>query len=109
MLWRYEDWKAKLLERVPMNRLGTPEEVADTVLFLVSPEVRHVVHGRVCVYLGPPPNPPHQKKDKRPKHRSKIGQRLGPPVQSIVCGCVRLKCNVFHITIFDQFCQQLQE
>jgi len=37
-----EDWKAKLLERVPMNRLGTPEEVADTVLFLVSPEASYV-------------------------------------------------------------------
>jgi len=37
-----EDWKAKLLERVPMGRLGSPEEVADTVLFLVSPEASYV-------------------------------------------------------------------
>mmetsp|Transcript_70571 Transcript_70571/g.132053 ORF Transcript_70571/g.132053 Transcript_70571/m.132053 type:complete len:303 (-) Transcript_70571:77-985(-) len=47
-----EDWKAKLLERVPMNRLGTPEEVADTVLFLVSPEASYVTGTTVHVNGG---------------------------------------------------------
>lgn len=32
-----EEWKAKLLEGVPLGRLGAPEEIADAVLFLASP------------------------------------------------------------------------
>eukprot|EP00933_Yihiella_yeosuensis_P077246 TRINITY_DN8752_c2_g1_i1.p1 TRINITY_DN8752_c2_g1~~TRINITY_DN8752_c2_g1_i1.p1 ORF type:complete len:358 (-),score=82.10 TRINITY_DN8752_c2_g1_i1:443-1447(-) len=37
-----EDWKAKLLESVPAGRLGTPAEIADSVLFLASPAAAYV-------------------------------------------------------------------
>eukprot|EP00416_Gambierdiscus_australes_P035750 CAMPEP_0171103332 /NCGR_PEP_ID=MMETSP0766_2-20121228/58861_1 /TAXON_ID=439317 /ORGANISM="Gambierdiscus australes, Strain CAWD 149" /LENGTH=323 /DNA_ID=CAMNT_0011563749 /DNA_START=50 /DNA_END=1021 /DNA_ORIENTATION=+ len=32
-----EEWKAKLLESVPVGRLGQPSEIADAVLFLAAP------------------------------------------------------------------------
>jgi len=37
-----EEWKAKLLEAVPTNRLGAPKEIADAVHFLSSPASDYV-------------------------------------------------------------------
>lgn len=37
-----EEWKAKLLENVPVGRLGTPAEIADAVLFLASPSSAYI-------------------------------------------------------------------
>jgi len=37
-----DEWKDKLLESVPVGRLGTPKEVADAVLFLASPMADYV-------------------------------------------------------------------
>lgn len=37
-----EEWKAKLLEAVPAGRLGLPQEVADAVLFLASPNAAYI-------------------------------------------------------------------
>jgi 3-oxoacyl-[acyl-carrier protein] reductase len=37
-----DEWKAKLLESVPVGRLGTPEEIAEAVLFLAAPSSAYV-------------------------------------------------------------------
>eukprot|EP00448_Togula_jolla_P016319 CAMPEP_0170582404 /NCGR_PEP_ID=MMETSP0224-20130122/7565_1 /TAXON_ID=285029 /ORGANISM="Togula jolla, Strain CCCM 725" /LENGTH=324 /DNA_ID=CAMNT_0010905625 /DNA_START=38 /DNA_END=1012 /DNA_ORIENTATION=+ len=37
-----DEWKAKLLESVPAGRLGTPDEIAEAVLFLVAPSAGYV-------------------------------------------------------------------
>jgi 3-oxoacyl-[acyl-carrier protein] reductase len=37
-----DEWKDKLMESVPLGRLGTPKEVADAVLFLASPMADYV-------------------------------------------------------------------
>ena len=35
-----EDWRRRKAAELPLGRFGTPEEVADTVSFLVSPAAR---------------------------------------------------------------------
>jgi len=37
-----DEWKAKLLESVPVGRLGTPEEIAEAVLFLSAPSSAYI-------------------------------------------------------------------
>jgi 3-oxoacyl-[acyl-carrier protein] reductase len=37
-----EKYRAQILEQVPIGRLGTPEEVAETVVFLASPEASYI-------------------------------------------------------------------
>eukprot|EP00419_Tripos_fusus_P012499 CAMPEP_0172666638 /NCGR_PEP_ID=MMETSP1074-20121228/7927_1 /TAXON_ID=2916 /ORGANISM="Ceratium fusus, Strain PA161109" /LENGTH=325 /DNA_ID=CAMNT_0013483045 /DNA_START=45 /DNA_END=1022 /DNA_ORIENTATION=+ len=37
-----DEWKAKLLESVPAGRLGTPEEIAEAVLFLSAPSSAYI-------------------------------------------------------------------
>jgi len=37
-----DEWKEKLLESVPVGRLGTPDEIAEAVLFLVAPGAGYV-------------------------------------------------------------------
>lgn len=37
-----DEWKAALMQRVPLGRLGQPYEIADAVLFLASPRASYV-------------------------------------------------------------------
>merc|ERR1719343_1381839 len=50
-----QEWKDKLLEKVPAGRLGMPEEVADAVLFLASPSsgyiTGHTLHVNGGMYM----------------------------------------------------------
>jgi 3-oxoacyl-[acyl-carrier protein] reductase len=51
-----EEQRRALLEQVPMARLGTPEEVAGAVLFLVSPQAAYItgetLHVNGGMYMG---------------------------------------------------------
>lgn len=51
-----EEQRRALLDQVPMGRLGTPEEVAGAVLFLVSPQAAYVtgetLHVNGGMYMG---------------------------------------------------------
>ena len=47
-----DDQKASLLGRVPMGRMGTPEEVAAAVLYLASPEAAYVTGATLHVNGG---------------------------------------------------------
>merc|ERR1712173_348369 len=37
-----DEWKGVLLEQVPSARLGLPEEIADAVLYLASPQAAYI-------------------------------------------------------------------
>jgi 3-oxoacyl-[acyl-carrier protein] reductase len=45
------DMKAKLLEKIPLNSLGQPEDIANAALFLASPAARYVT-GQVLTVDG---------------------------------------------------------
>jgi len=51
-----QEWKDKLLERVPAGRLGTPDEVADAVLYLASTTssyvTGHTIHVNGGMYMA---------------------------------------------------------
>jgi 3alpha(or 20beta)-hydroxysteroid dehydrogenase len=49
---RTAEQNARRLEAVPMKRRGTPEEVADLVLFLVSDESRYITGAEVAIDGG---------------------------------------------------------
>jgi 3alpha(or 20beta)-hydroxysteroid dehydrogenase len=49
---RTPEQNARRLEAVPMKRRGTPEEVADLVLFLVSDESRYITGAEVAIDGG---------------------------------------------------------
>ncbi|HWG81445.1 MAG TPA: SDR family oxidoreductase, partial [Gaiellales bacterium] len=48
---QYGDDLDELAKLVPMRRLGSPEEVADTVAFLASPQARYIT-GQTIVIDG---------------------------------------------------------
>ena len=41
-----------MLRRIPLRRLGTPEEVANVVEFLTSPAARYITGSVICVDGG---------------------------------------------------------
>mmetsp|Transcript_10363 Transcript_10363/g.27486 ORF Transcript_10363/g.27486 Transcript_10363/m.27486 type:complete len:323 (-) Transcript_10363:84-1052(-) len=47
-----EEWKEKLLESVPVGRLGTPDEIADAVLFLAAPGAGYITGQNLHVNGG---------------------------------------------------------
>jgi 3alpha(or 20beta)-hydroxysteroid dehydrogenase len=49
---RTPEQNARRLEAVPMKRRGTPEEIADLVLFLVSDESRYITGAEVAIDGG---------------------------------------------------------
>ena len=49
---RTAEQNQRRLEAVPMKRMGTPEEVADLVLFLVSDESRYITGAEVAIDGG---------------------------------------------------------
>jgi NAD(P)-dependent dehydrogenase (short-subunit alcohol dehydrogenase family) len=48
---QYGDDLDELAKLVPMRRLGSPEEVADTIAFLASPQARYIT-GQTIVIDG---------------------------------------------------------
>jgi 3-oxoacyl-[acyl-carrier protein] reductase len=47
-----EDIKNQMLTRIPVGRLGTVEEIAATVAFLVSPSAAYITGETIHVYVG---------------------------------------------------------
>jgi 3-oxoacyl-[acyl-carrier protein] reductase len=47
-----EAQRAKLLERIPLGRLGTPEDIAHAVLFLASPQAGYITGATLHVNGG---------------------------------------------------------
>ncbi|MEO8302849.1 MAG: 3-oxoacyl-ACP reductase FabG [Betaproteobacteria bacterium] len=47
-----EAQRAKLLERIPLGRLGTPEDIAQAVLFLASPQAGYITGATLHVNGG---------------------------------------------------------
>lgn len=45
-------FKAKYLERIPLGRFGLPEEIAPTVVFLVSDESSYITGQTICIDGG---------------------------------------------------------
>ena len=46
-----EKMRAELLERIPLNSLGQPEDIAEAALFLASPSARYIT-GQVLTVDG---------------------------------------------------------
>jgi 3-oxoacyl-[acyl-carrier protein] reductase len=44
--------EATLKKQIPMGRFGTPEEVADTVAFLVSPQAGYITGNVISINGG---------------------------------------------------------
>jgi 3-oxoacyl-[acyl-carrier protein] reductase len=47
-----EAQRTALLQQIPLGRLGTPQEIADTVLFLASPAAGYITGSEVHVNGG---------------------------------------------------------
>ena len=47
-----EDMRDQLLNQIPLQRFGTPEEVADAVAFLVSERARYITGATLTVDGG---------------------------------------------------------
>jgi 3-oxoacyl-[acyl-carrier protein] reductase len=47
-----EAQRAKLIERIPLGRLGSPQDVAHAVAFLASPEAAYVTGATLHVNGG---------------------------------------------------------
>jgi 3-oxoacyl-[acyl-carrier protein] reductase len=47
-----EEWKQKLVERIPMNRMGSPDDISGAVAFLASDAASYITGQTIHVNGG---------------------------------------------------------